>query len=656
MQAPLRFVRVRHRRPYRPGAAARGRPVSTDSGKFRKFRLCSDQRQPAGSPPIDGATEMHSLRHTQGTLPGLAFPQPEMLDAGEDMSRALAAAVPERDRLALARAFGCRLVAAWWHALTEGDSHGQPLRDPPFSLSIPELPTQMQSLAVSVGRAAAALDPDTAAYRIGTTYTGMLPAELRAAQGIYYTPPRLAARLIAQASEAGADWASARVLDPACGGGAFLAPVAQRMAEALAGCGPRILMQNIASRLCGWELDPFGAWLSQVSLDAALLPFSRAAGCRLPAVVTVQDSLRAPLPSHLFDLVIGNPPYGRVRLSAADRSHFRRSLYGHANLYGLFCDRAVQLTRAGGVIAYVTPTSFLAGEYFKNLRALLAREAPPATIDFVALRKGVFDGVLQETLLVTCRRAASIAPIVVHEITPTAGASAVAVPAGAIRLPADATEPWLLPRTPEHAALVRRLAGMPHRLSDWGYAVSTGPLVWNRHKSQLARTPGRNRYPLIWAEAVTSDGRFIYRAERRNHTPYFELRPGDDWLLSDRICVLLQRTTAKEQARRLIAAALPADFLARHRGVIVENHLNMLRPLAARPAVPADVLAAFLNSRVADQVFRCASGSVAVSAYELEALPLPPAAALDELRDLVRRRAPRRRIEVACDLLYDAPR
>jgi adenine-specific DNA-methyltransferase len=51
--------------------------------------------------------------------------------------------------------------------------------------------------------------------------------------------------------------------------------------------------------------------------------------------------------------------------------------------------------------------------------------------------------------------------------------------------------------------------------------------------------------------------------------------------------------------------------------------------------VTPEVLAAFLNSSIADQAFRCLSGSVAVSAYELEALPLPPPAATRELRNAV---------------------
>jgi adenine-specific DNA-methyltransferase len=194
---------------------------------------------------------------------------------------------------------------------------------------------------------------------------------------------------------------------------------------------------------------------------------------------------------------------------------------------------------------------------------------------------------------------------------------------------------------------------MTHRLADWGYGVSTGPLVWNRYKDQLAHAPGRNRHPLIWAEAVTSDGRFVYRAEKRNHAPYFEIRRGDEWLIVDYPCVLLQRTTAKEQPRRLIAAALPDDFLARHHAVVVENHLNMLRPITQTPSVSADVLATFLNSAAADRAFRCVSGSVAVSAYELEALPLPAPEDLDELRLLARQQASRQRIEAACARLYD---
>ncbi|PKU23505.1 SAM-dependent methyltransferase [Telmatospirillum siberiense] len=569
------------------------------------------------------------------------------------MSRALSVSSPEADRLALARAFGVRLITAWWRALTAEDDAPPPLRAPLQAYDQIELPDSAVALADSLGESAADLDAEQAAYQIGLIYTGMLPSEHRGEFGIYYTPPSLTARLIHQATVAGVDWTRARVLDPACGGGAFLTPVAQRIIDSLPNCSPAILIENIATRLRGYEIDPFGAWLSQVSLDAVVLPVSRAAGRRLPLVVTVCNSLHRSPPRERFDLVIGNPPYGRVRLDEADRARFKRGLYGHANLYGLFTDMAIRHARPDGVIAYVTPTSFLAGHYFKNLRALLARNAPPVTFDFVAVRKGVFDDVLQETLLATYRRGAKSAGAAVHEITPTDEMTLSVEDAGTIPLPVDPSQPWLLPRTARQAPLVAQLARMTHRLADWGYGVSTGPLVWNRFKDQLADQPGRGRQPLIWAEAVTSEGTFLFRAEKKNHAPYFELRRGDDWLKVDAPCVLLQRTTAKEQARRLIAACLPTSFLKAHGGsVVVENHLNMVKPIIREPTISPDLVAAFLNSAAADRVFRCVSGSVAVSAYELEALPLPAPEDLDELKRLVESGAKRERIEAECTRLY----
>ena len=63
-------------------------------------------------------------------------------------------------------------------------------------------------------------------------------------------------------------------------------------------------------------------------------------------------------------------------------------------------------------------------------------------------------------------------------------------------------------------------------------------------------------------------------------------------------------------------------------------------------------LAVLLNSDVVDQVFRCINGSVAVSAYELEALPLPPPKDVKEIERLVKGRAKRETLECAVERLY----
>jgi adenine-specific DNA-methyltransferase len=117
-------------------------------------------------------------------------------------------------------------------------------------------------------------------------------------------------------------------------------------------------------------------------------------------------------------------------------------------------------------------------------------------------------------------------------------------------------------------------------------------------------------------------------------------------------CVLVQRTTAKEQARRLIAAELPQQLIAQHSAVIVENHLNMVRPLNGTPKISPAAVAAVLNSRSADQAFRCISGSVAVSAFELEALPLPSVEQMRSIERLLQVGAPGAAIENILQAIY----
>ncbi len=576
----------------------------------------------------------------------------EIIVSGKSKARAFASAFGDEERLTQARSFCAHVIKTYWIAIQRRYGDTWALERTLWTIPGTALDGRIRLLAEEMGEAAARLDPIVASYLIGSRYTAMIPAQTRSRLGVYYTPPGLVSRLLHMATLAGVDWQTCRVIDPACGGGAFLAPVAVRIVAENGHLTARELVRMIADRVTGLEIDPFSAWASQVFLESAVMNVCREAGERLPPLVRICNSLLTDKTEGAYDLVIGNPPYGRVTLSPEVRERFRRSLYGHANLYGLFTDLAVDLTRPGGVIAYVTPTSFLAGEYFKSLRNLLATEAPPLNLDFVSLREGVFDDALQETLLATYRRAGSGAKGTVHFIAPTGYDRFEAEPAGTFSLSHPPRGPWLIPRSREQQPLIETLQRMTHRLSDYGYEVSTGPLVWNRHKSQLARTESEGALPLIWAECVTADGRFVFRADKKNHEPYFRPVAGDEWLISRKPCVLLQRTTAKEQTRRLIAAELPKRFLATHGAVVIENHLNMIRPGNGPPRVTPKVLTAFLNSEIVDRAFRCLSGSVAVSAYELEALPLPPPDSLGLLAELVASGASREVIAEACDRLF----
>jgi adenine-specific DNA-methyltransferase len=601
---------------------------------------------------------MSNLAQLRLAFGGVPSTEDSSFAAWKSMAKGVAENVPNpTSRLHLAQAFCESALTGYWEEVCKQHRCSWQIRIPSVLLEPLDGPTF--ALARSAGAAAAGFSVLHAGYLISSFYTAMLPEEIRSKLGAYYTPPALAERLMDMVTEAGFGWEKDRILDPACGGGAFLAHAALRMRKTFNTADPAFVLRSITTRLHGFEIDPFAAWLSEVLLEVALLDICLGANKRLPDVVRTGNALTMPVDNQReYDLIIGNPPYGKITLPEPQRRLYKRSLYGHANLYGLFTDLAIRLVKPGGIIGYVTPTSFLGGQYFKALRSLLQREAPPLKIDFITQRQGVFEDVLQETMLSVYKRDGKKRRLVtVDFLRPNGNEKPVSVhEVGKFALPADGDEPWFLPRDREHIALLKKLASMPHRLSDYGFSVNTGQLVWNRHKTQLRSDRGKECYPLIWAESVTAEGEFNFSAVRRNHQPYFHVYSDQGYLVTRESCVLVQRTTAKEQKRRLIAARLPVEFIGKHGGVVVENHLNMIRSSEKKPVISLDGITTILNTKTLDIAFRCISGTVAVSAFELNTLPMPSPEQMKTLERLIRRGAARDIIERTVARIYGIER
>ncbi|GAD55854.1 Eco57I restriction-modification methylase domain-containing protein [Limimaricola cinnabarinus] len=567
----------------------------------------------------------------------------------------LTADLPEAVALDLARSMVHLAARTAWAA----QAPDLPLRAFPASVDdrgIPDpayAPEKAQDLARAVGRLAGLGTVAQATSTLGALYTSLLPRPQRKAHGVYYTPPTLAALMTERAGEAGIDWHRARVIDPACGAGALLLPTLERMLARLADQPAGHVLDEIGRRLRGIDLDPVAAWIAQVGVDMRLAPWCRQTGRPAPRVAHAGCGLAASAEDGCYDLVLANPPYGQLRLDAATRARFAQSINGRANLYALFCQRAVELTRPGGALVLLTPTGFLGGEYFAALRRYLATEAAPLSIETITARKGVFEGVQQETVVTTCRRADGAGEGGQGHVEMRAlhvGSDDVVVePLGLHLLPAAAGAPWLLPRRGSQHAIARAMGTMPARLADWGYEVRTGPVDGSdRSREDCAGTAGA--VPMLWPEAVSAQGLDWPRAKRGRSAWY--RATGQEMKLVTRPCLLLQRTTALEQPRRLVAAVLEVDLLQSHGAVAIENHLNILAPVGPCPAVPLEVLCAVFNSVAASEAFRCLSGSTAVSAYELRHLPLPDPAALVPLSALVAAGADPEAIEAECLRLY----
>jgi adenine-specific DNA-methyltransferase len=457
---------------------------------------------------------------------------------------------------------------------------------------------------------------------VGTAYVTSLSSAVRARHGRHYTPPDLAAHLWQMTRKAlrlgpHASTLPGLIRDHACGAGALLLPAVREHVRANVRTEPALALAALPNLVEGIDADPAAVWLASVVLAAETLPLVAAIPASrrhpLPALARCGDGLEAQTRPSRASVI--NPPYGRVRLSPDERHRWSHVLYGHANLYGLFMAAALEALDEKGVLAALVPTSFTSGLYFSRLRETLAVQAPLRETAFVASRDGVFADVLQETCLAVFDRRKARRTTIYSVNGHVSEVARVAAPRGAL--------PWLLPRRADDAPVAATAALLPLRLTQVGYRCSTGPLVWNRRAADLGSAKRKGTLPVLWAADI--DGGTLHRDRRRDGLRYLRLSGNDDQVLTlGEPAVLVQRTTSPEQTRRLVAAELTDEDLQAWGGrVVVENHVNVLRPTVEWPLLSLRTLTAVLASDALDRVMRSLSGSVAVSAYELEAMPLP---------------------------------
>ncbi len=483
-----------------------------------------------------------------------------------------------------------------------------------------------------------------ASYWLSSAYAMLADESHRKQLAMFFTPASLTRGLLNDLADQGVDFGSQSFLDPACGGAAFLAPIALRMRDALAaqGVGPEAILRHIEGHLYGTDLDNTLCALSAHFLRMALHSEICATGYLPDFKVHRANSLRE-LSSMfgLLDVVVCNPPYRKMTV---DELVPLRRLYGEViesqpNLYGLFIALCVRLLREGGRAALVTPTSFLSGQYFSALRKFLSRNTEIEHIGMVSDRLGVFIDVEQETALTVLRRNAPAAEADVWADVSVVSAAGQYQSVGKCLLPRNG-EVWPIPRAVEDVPLLQAAGTSAYRLSDYGYRVRIGAFVWNRDKRptfQCAREVSRARcctaVPLLWSADISLDGqvRFDEATAKAGEHRFVDLGSREHASVVAKPAVVLQRVTSNTQARRLVAAPVPRQLFEEYGGFVGENHLVVLESTAESPILTPEELAGLLAVPAVDRFFRCISGATNVSAFELGQLSLPDPHRLKQL-------------------------
>ncbi len=516
-------------------------------------------------------------------------------------------------KVLFAQSYCYQLAACYWKIIVKNTNVDWPLRSIPIYLPTLKDKTLINDQLSKIS----SLTPEEAGYQISLIYQSLLPKSYRSKLGIYYTPNSVVNRMLDDTKAFRLDLKKAKVIDPSSGGAAYLAPLCRRMVNKELP-NNSAMIKDIERRLTGIEIDPFAAWFSQFLVDCVL---AEVAPCkRQPKnIVLNEDALsHSPKLFNTFDYVIGNPPYGVIKDEALKKS-FNDIISGKTNLYQLFFKVAFLLAKNNGYIHFVTPTGFIGGHYFRKLRTWIEDSGNAVMFQFFESRTAMFKGVQQEIVISTFKKGTLgrlPKSITLEEDKDGKNLSN--------KYEANATffknGLWILPKTKEENFAAKLYVSGCNNLENLGFGVKTGYLVPHRSKSLIGNRKKRRSIPIIWSEAIYNSKLQPDRAYKKGRYRWYTGSSESGILTKESI--VIKRTSSKEQKRRIQAARVTKVYIKKYGGFIAENHINVIQQLDGC-AIRLSALEKLMRSSIFDELFKCGSGTVTVSATELRRLPLP---------------------------------
>jgi adenine-specific DNA-methyltransferase len=426
--------------------------------------------------------------------------------------------------------------------------------------------------------------------------------------GAYFTPPQLVSHVLRRLERQGYEPDRHRVLDPAAGGAAFLAPLhglitdvlgkksggAEKALQLLSGIEIDSRLARITNHVLAWRLA-----VSRGAEKPTQKDFFVAA--RRVQVANTLDMR----PRGKFDVLVGNPPYARVGKDKyedfVERWPSLTDRGGYLNLSMAFLNHCLEFLKPGGLLSFVMPAGFIGGPSFTAFRKSIAAEV--VAIDRIEKRDGMFLDVIQDCVVLTMKRGVSRSHSVAVSSLQGDGSETML---GRIKLPKGGSH-WQLPNAKDITT--------GKSLSDLGWKGKVGTVVPHRWKDRVVSDHRLGSLPLIWAAAIRPDGRVDYaRMCQRVNGHRVIVDPEVSYVIR-RPCLLVQRTSNRKQKRRINAAVVDQKFLNTVGPFVTENHVITLTPPQGNGShMVLREMVKVLNSSETTAVYDriCATASVSV--------------------------------------------
>lgn len=405
-----------------------------------------------------------------------------------------------------------------------------------------------------------------------------------------------------------------RVLDPGAGAGSLAAAVVHRL---------RTERPDLWVHVTAVEVDPeLVPYLSETLADCEKYGQVETELVQDDFLTSDDTRMRGP-----FDLVIANPPYGKLARNSKERKASGRRTVDTPNRYSAFWADSVSALGQGGQAVVIVPRSWANGVYFTQFRKwLLSQVALDSLLVFEA-RNSVFadSGVLQENVVAAVTKAPQLPEVTMWAALGhgTGLVSSHTVPFESVVFPDDR---YTFVRFTDGEIVVPPAAS--HTLADLGVTASTGKVVDFRCRELLCTEHSSDTVPMLY-QANIRPGVVNHQLPVRGKPQWFRIGAAvaDKLTVPPGTYVMIKRFSSKEEKHRVVAGVWHCDAPSAFDNKTNYLHLNGC-------GIPQDLargIALWLNSTILDKVFRTFSGHTQVNATDLRILPFPDADTLVRL-------------------------